>query len=237
MSKKIIDLLEENQRILNSWFECDLEGTSVERETYRKLENNNDQALALCKNQPECKTCGDTKEVRRSEVDECPGDMITTEDLYKPCPKCNQPELGEFTAKLINTWNEYISTSFSDTSKKRELASKVNYLIGKVCDIIDRQAEQNKDLQARINKLYANYEVELTEKQATEIKRLTKVEEENLAIIDGYIELVEKRAPETERLKELLRYPYELPMNEACDYDENVKWNEEVKQALNQKDK
>lgn len=35
-----------------------------------------------------------------------------------------------------------------------------------------------------------------------------------------------------EKLIELLRYPYNLPMNEAGDYDENVKWKTEVEQAL-----
>jgi len=33
-------------------------------------------------------------------------------------------------------------------------------------------------------------------------------------------------------LKELLRYPYEMPMHEAGNYDENCKWKDEVEQAL-----
>ena len=37
---------------------------------------------------------------------------------------------------------------------------------------------------------------------------------------------------EVERLKELLRYPYELPMNIAGDYDANTEWNKKAEQAL-----
>jgi len=37
---------------------------------------------------------------------------------------------------------------------------------------------------------------------------------------------------ENKQLKELLRYPYSLPMNEAGAHDENVAWIEEVEQFL-----
>ena len=40
-----------------------------------------------------------------------------------------------------------------------------------------------------------------------------------------------------EKLVELLKYPYSLPMNEAGDYDENCKWKDEVKQALKEAEK
>lgn len=41
-----------------------------------------------------------------------------------------------------------------------------------------------------------------------------------------------KQEQENERLKELLKYAYELPMNEAGDYDENVAWMKSCEQAL-----
>ena len=34
------------------------------------------------------------------------------------------------------------------------------------------------------------------------------------------------------KLVELLTYAYYLPMNDAGDYDENIKWQKETKQAL-----
>jgi len=35
-----------------------------------------------------------------------------------------------------------------------------------------------------------------------------------------------------EKLMELLRYAHNLPMNEAGDYEENIKWQKETEQAL-----
>jgi len=40
---------------------------------------------------------------------------------------------------------------------------------------------------------------------------------------------------EIAKLKELLRYPYEMPMHEAGNYDENCKWKDEVEQVLKDK--
>jgi len=37
---------------------------------------------------------------------------------------------------------------------------------------------------------------------------------------------------ENKHLRELLSYSYNLPMNEAGAYDENIKWQKEVEQAL-----
>ncbi len=40
---------------------------------------------------------------------------------------------------------------------------------------------------------------------------------------------------EVERLRELVKYQLDLPMNEAGDYDENCKWEDEATIALNKK--
>lgn len=40
-----------------------------------------------------------------------------------------------------------------------------------------------------------------------------------------------------EKLIDLLRYAYSLPMNEAGDYDENSEWYEKVRQALKEAEK
>ena len=37
---------------------------------------------------------------------------------------------------------------------------------------------------------------------------------------------------ELDKAKELLKYPYSLPMNEAGSYEENIAWKEAVEQVL-----
>ena len=51
------------------------------------------------------------------------------------------------------------------------------------------------------------------------------------AVLDKLDEL-EEALEEIERLRELLKYAHNLPMNEAGDYDENVEWGVEVEQIL-----
>ena len=46
-----------------------------------------------------------------------------------------------------------------------------------------------------------------------------------------------KLEEQNEKLVELLVYAYSLPMNEAGDYNENIKWQKETEQALKKAEK
>jgi len=43
-----------------------------------------------------------------------------------------------------------------------------------------------------------------------------------------------RRCKAEPKLRKLLRYAFELPSNEAGNYEENVKWQEDVEQALSE---
>ena len=56
------------------------------------------------------------------------------------------------------------------------------------------------------------------------IKPLTKVQADEII----------RRCKAEPKLRKLLRYAFELPSNEAGNYEENVKWQEDVEQALSE---
>lgn len=105
-----------------------------------------------------------------------------------------------------------MSTNSDVVNSARKFASStkdeaLSIIIDGLCSIIDRLEEQ-----------------------------LLKSESQNYCMIcgntlDGYVP-PEYAPSEKEILKELLRYAYNLPMNEAGDYDENVEWCTKVKQIL-----
>jgi len=67
------------------------------------------------------------------------------------------------------------------------------------------------------------------DQQATELE---KNEYDCLLYKDAVAQDRKKLEARIKQLKDLLKYPYSLPMNEAGNYDENVRWLDEVEQAL-----
>ena len=80
--------------------------------------------------QPECKTCGDKKEVEY-EPDDIQGDVMI------PCPDCQQPPAGEFTSKMRRI--------YMPTDPRIGVPVEWEYII-KACDRLDREESLNKDL-------------------------------------------------------------------------------------------
>jgi len=73
---------------------------------------------------------------------------------------------------------------------------------------------------------------EIVSKLQKENEALEKLRNDAWAETNGLKTKVDDLQTEVKRLKVLLRYAYEMPMNEAGNYNENIVWVEKVKKIL-----
>ena len=73
-------------------------------------------------------------------------------------------------------------------------------------------------------------------KEIKQLQAKVKAKDKHIKLLqltdESNVKTISEMDKEIERLKKLLKYSYDLPMNEAGEYDENIAWEKKARQAL-----